>query len=66
MNDLYDDLWQVKADIESGSTIVETIICNEKNERVVRYLQGALAEMRRALSYMSDAEFEITTSPIDD
>jgi hypothetical protein len=66
MNDLYDDLWQVKADIEFGSTIVETIICNEKNERVVGYLQGALVEMRRALSYMSDAEFEITTSPIDD
>ena len=43
--------------------LLETIILNGKNEDVNKYLERAIPEMRKALSYMSDAEFELFTSP---
>ena len=43
--------------------LLETIILNGKNEDVNKYLERAVPEMRKSLSYMSDVEFELFTSP---
>lgn len=63
MFDIYDDLFEVKRDLEIGVELIENIILNGKNDTANRYLMRALPEMKRALSYMSDAEFELYTSP---
>ncbi|MDD3370119.1 MAG: hypothetical protein PHP50_14775 [Lachnospiraceae bacterium] len=60
---MYDDLIDVMGDLEADTMIMESLLLNGKNEKANRYLKCALEEMRRALSYMSDAEFEITTTP---
>jgi hypothetical protein len=59
----YEELCQVKSDIEFGCAVIETLILNESDERIARYMSGALEEMRRALSYLSYAEFEMSTRP---
>jgi hypothetical protein len=41
------------------------MILNGKNEKANRYLRGAALEIRHALSDLSDALFELTTSPED-
>ena len=41
------------------------MILNRKNEKANRYLREAALEIRHALSALSDALFEITTSPED-
>jgi hypothetical protein len=53
----------VKSDIEFGCAVIETLILNESDERIARYMSGALEEMQRALSYLSYAEFEMSTRP---
>ena len=60
---IYEDFFKVKSDLEIGVDIIEQIILNGKNDDANKYLKRALPEMRRALSYMSDAEFELYTSP---
>ena len=62
MHDIYDDLPGVMSDLEIGKEILDTMILNGENPKVNGYLQEAICEMKRALSYMSDAEFEITTT----
>lgn len=62
---IYDDFLEVKRDLEMGVDIIESIILNGKNDDVNKYLKRALPEMKKALSYMSDAEFELCTSPTE-
>ena len=45
--------------------MLETMIQNGKNEKANRYLREAALEIRHALSYLSDALFELNTSPED-
>ena len=63
MNDIYDEIYQVKGDLEFGEAVLETVLLNGKNEIANRYLKSALLEIRHALSDLSDAEFEISTTP---
>ncbi len=65
MNDIYDDLAGVMSDLAVGVEILETMILNGGNGKANRYLENAIQEMKSALSDMSDAEFEITTSPVE-
>ena len=53
----------VKRDLDTGMDMLELVLLNGKNEDVNKYIRRALPELRRALSYMSDAEFEMFTSP---
>ena len=60
---IYDDFLEIKTVLEADVYLLETIILNGKNEDVNKYLERAIPEMRKALSYMSYAEFELFTSP---
>ena len=66
MNDIYDDFYQVIGDLEFGEAVLETVLVNGKNEIANLYLKSALQEIRHALSDLSDAEFEISTTPDED
>ena len=64
---IYDDLASIMGEQEADAAWIETMILNGKNGRINRYLEQGLTELRRALSYFSDAEFEIYTTPgLDD
>ena len=65
MLDIYEDLGHLMGDLEFGESLLETMILNGKNEKANRYLREAVLEIRYALSDLSDALFEITTSPED-
>lgn len=43
-------------------SLLDMMVTNGKNEKANRYLKEAAAEIRHALSDLSDAEFDITTS----
>ena len=62
---IYEDLGHLMGDLEFGESVLETMILNGKNEKANRYLREAALEIRHALSDLSDALFEITTSPED-
>lgn len=62
----YKELTQIISDLESGRLGLEMMVLNGKNDKVNRYLKEAMLEITHALSDLSDAEFEITTSPIED
>ena len=66
MNDIYKEIYQVKGDLEFGVAVLETVLLNGKNEIANRYLKSALLEIRHALSDLSDAEFEISTTQDED
>ena len=65
MSDFYEELGHLMGDLEFGESLLETMILNGKNEKANRYLRGAALEIKHALSDLSDALFEITTSPED-
>ena len=65
MSDIYEDLGHLMGDLEFGESLLETMILNGKNEKANRYLREAALEIRYALSDLSDALFEITTTPED-
>ena len=65
MSYIYEDLGELTGDLEFGETLLETMILNGSNEKANRYLREAALEIRHALSDLSDALFEITTSPED-
>lgn len=65
MMDIYEDLGRLMGDLEFGKTLLETMILNGRNEKANRYLREAALEIRHALSDLSDALFEIETSPAD-
>lgn len=62
---IYADFFEVMSDVETGIMQLETVVLNGKKHKANRYIEMAIQEIRRAVSYMSDAEFEITTSPLD-
>lgn len=62
----YKELTQIMCDLEAGRLGLEMMVLNGKNEKINRYLKEAMAEITHSLSDLSDAEFEITTSPIKD
>ena len=59
--DEYEEFFELKSNVETGLLMIETILLNGKNEKANRYIEMAIPELRRALSYMSDAEFELHT-----
>ena len=63
MSEIYEELGNLMADLEFGTSLIETMILNGKNQRANQYLREAALELRHALSDLSDALFEITTSP---
>ena len=65
MSYIYEDLGELMVDLEFGETLLETMVLNGSNEKANRYLREAALEIRHALSDLSDALFEITTSPED-
>ena len=65
MSEIYEELGDLMADLEFGKSMIETMIQNGKNQRANQYLREAALELRHALSDLSDALFEITTSPED-
>ena len=65
MSEIYEELGDLMADLEFGESLIETMILNGKNQRANQYLREAALELRHALSDLSDALFEITTSPED-
>ena len=65
MSYIYEDLGELMGDLEFGETLLETMILNGSNEKANRYLREAALEIRHVLSDLSDALFEITTSPED-
>jgi len=62
---IYDEFVKVKRDLDIGLDMLELVLLNGKNEDVNKYIRRAMPELRRALSDMSDAEFELYTSPSD-
>lgn len=65
MPDIYEGLGQLMGDLEFGQSMPETMILNGKNEKANRYLREAALEIRYALSDLSNALFELSTSPED-
>ena len=61
MTDIYEDPGHLMGDLEFGESLLETMILNGKKS----YLREAALEIRHALSDLSDALFELTTSPED-
>ena len=64
MADLYCDLAEIAGTLEAYVPELETIILNGGNEKANYYLRGAIEGIQGALSAISDAEFEIDTSPV--
>ena len=58
----YDDLGGMIGELEFDVSLLEMMVMNGKNEKANRYLKAAAQEIRHALSDLSDAEFDITTS----
>ena len=59
---VYDDIGTMMGELEFDLTLLNMMIQNGKNEEANRYLKEAAAEIRHALSDLSDAEFDICTS----
>lgn len=59
--DVYEELSQIKSDLEIDVELIDTMILNGSYDRVNRYLKEAVVEMRHALSDLSDAEFHLYT-----
>ena len=66
MIDLYEDLGSIMGDLEVAEEMIQTMILNGRCESGNRYLQEAAIEIRHALSDLSDALFQISTSPSDE
>ena len=59
---VYDDLGVMMGELEFDISLLETMILNGKNAKANRYLKEAADGIRHALSDLSDAEFDISTS----
>lgn len=57
----YEEFYELKNNVETGLLMIENVLLNGKNEKANRYIEIAIPELRKALSYMSDAEFELYT-----
>lgn len=58
----YDDIGTMMGELEFDLSLLEMMVLNGKNQKANRYLKEAAAEIRHALSDLSDAEFDICTS----
>lgn len=66
MTDYYESLGGIMGELEGDVSEIETMILNGKCEKGNRYLREAVTAINRALSSLSDALFEVTTTVIDD
>lgn len=66
MDDIYEGLGEIMGTLEDYVLEIEFMTLNGKCSKGNRYLKEASEEIRHALSDLSDALFEITTTPIDD
>ena len=60
---IYENLGRMMGELEADIAELEMVILNGKNEKANRYLRESVVAIRHALASMSDAVFEITTSP---
>ena len=65
ISDCMEDLGVIAGELEADAAILETIILNSENEKANFYLRESITAINRALSSVSDALFEITTSPME-
>ncbi len=63
MYDWYQEIYSIMGELEADEAIIETMVLNGKNEKANRYLRGSIPAIRHVLSILSDAEFEVVTSP---
>ncbi|MGN0363294.1 MAG: hypothetical protein ACI4ET_10685 [Bilifractor sp.] len=66
MNSMYDDLGGIMGTLEAYEAEIDTMILNGSIETANIHLRNSLTYLRQCLSELSDAEFEVTTSPFDD
>lgn len=66
MIDYYEDIGEIMGTLEAYVSIIGTMVLNGKCKSGNRYLREASVEMKRALSDLSDALFEVSTSPVDE
>ena len=64
--DYYENIGEIMGTLEGMEFEIELMILNGKCESGNRYLREASVEIRRALSDLSDALFEISTSPSEE
>ena len=58
----YDELTGIISELEFNTDLLENIAANGKNEKANRYIRNAITELKHALSDLSDADFETSTS----
>ena len=58
----YDELTGIISELEFNTDFLENIAANGKNDKANRYIRNAVEELRHALSDLSDADFEASTS----
>ncbi|MBQ8945346.1 MAG: hypothetical protein IJ058_14405 [Lachnospiraceae bacterium] len=58
----YDELTSIIGELEFDADLLENIAANGKNEKANRYIRNAITELKHALSDLSDADFETSTS----
>lgn len=66
MVDLYENLGSIISDLEFAEEMIQMMVMNGRCESGNRYLREAAIEIRHALSDLSDALFQISTSPSDE
>ncbi|MCR5106747.1 MAG: hypothetical protein K6B28_01145 [Lachnospiraceae bacterium] len=62
----YDELTGIIGELEFNTDLLENIMNNGKNAKANRYIKNAIVELRHALSDLSDADFETSTSSDED
>ena len=62
MNDLYTELSEIMGTLEAYEMELEMMITNGENKKANHYIEEAYQKIRQALSDLSDAVFEISTS----
>lgn len=63
---VYDELYGMPDGIQTDIEFLELMLLNGHNEKANRYIREAIPYLKRAAAILSDAEFEITTSPRED
>ena len=58
----YDELTGIIGELEFNTDLLENIAANGKNAKANRYIRNAITKLKHALSDLSDADFETSTS----
>ena len=61
----YDELTSIIGELEFNTDMLENIAANGRNEKANHYIRNAVEELRHAMSDLSDADFETSTSTDD-